>query len=419
MLGRLFTVFGTLFLAGSACAAPAELNGVTVTEPRKWSAGERDAMSMLWQRTFEETGEEEQGAALIQLIVPSRVSGSLAHELSGLVGAIGNMKDEDPLIDETGSTADGHEMVVQYRCCGEMKGLDVDLSSVAVGSPQRQAYLQLVMLNLADERQDEVEQTFAEVVRSLRLTSEDKGFRVAPQPSDGGLDGVFTYHRTGLSPNVIGGLDFTADSELRLFSPDGIFTTQLPAEGVELEEHCARFPDTCGTYRVSGGGWFTKTAEIEISSVADEFGRISTQTQPFAKRGDNILIGEEEHRRVPPFSSDTQFNGEWRYFFASSGMSATSSGSIAVERFLTLTPDGRFERSGWSGASSTMDTGGGTSGVTTSSDTPTSSGSYQVDGHTLTLIGPRGETEKLSIFAPDVGSDELLVIDGNNYLKQD
>jgi hypothetical protein len=122
---------------------------------------------------------------------------------------------------------------------------------------------------------------------------------------------------------------------------------------------------------------------------------------------------------VPPFSSDTRFNGEWRYFFASSGISDASSGSIAVERFLTLTPDGRFERSGWSGASSTMDTGGGTSGVTTSSDTPISSGSYQVDGHTLTLIGPSGESEKLSIFAPDVGSDELLVIDGNNYLKQD
>jgi hypothetical protein len=164
------------------------------------------------------------------------------------------MEDEDPLIDETGSTADGHEMLVQYRYCGEMKGLDVDLSSVAVGSPQRQAYLQLVMLNLADERQDQVEQTFAEVVRSLRLTSEDKGFSVAPQPGDGGLDGVFTYLRTGLSPNVFGGLDFTADSELRLFSPSGIFTTQLPAEGVELEEHCVRFADTCGTYRVSGGG---------------------------------------------------------------------------------------------------------------------------------------------------------------------
>jgi hypothetical protein len=92
MPGQLFIVFVTLFLAGSACAAQVELNGVTVTEPRKWSAGERDDMSMLWQRTFEETGEQEQGAALIQLIVPLHVSGSLTRELSGLQLATWRMR---------------------------------------------------------------------------------------------------------------------------------------------------------------------------------------------------------------------------------------------------------------------------------------------------------------------------------------
>jgi hypothetical protein len=410
---------GAALLVGPAAAAPFELNGVTVEAPNKWAPGKGDRASMLWQRSFDATDNDDAGAALIQLFVPRDDVGTLAQGLATLVGGIGEMKNEDPIIDQTGINASGHDMIVQFRCCGELEGLSADLSSIAVGSPERQAYLLMVMLNLGDERQDAAEAVFAEVVRSLRMAPGEKGFELVPQPGDGGLDGVYTFLRTGLMPNVFGGLDFTADSEVRLYTPDGYFTEQLPAEGVKLADHCANVPETCGTYRVSGGGWFGGPAQIEIRSVANEFGLIEVETSPFAKTNDSITINEEEHQRLPPFAPDTRLAGDWRYFFASSGMTATSSGSIAVERYLTLTQDGRFERSAWSGASSSNDTGGGTTGVTTSTDRPSTSGTYQLEGYTLTLTGNDGQSEKLSVFAPDIGSDELLVIDGSNYLKQD
>ncbi|MET0208469.1 MAG: hypothetical protein ABW220_05475, partial [Burkholderiaceae bacterium] len=164
---------------------------------------------------------------------------------------------------------------------------------------------------------------------------------------------------------------------------------------------------------------FGGATKIEMRAVADGFGTIEVETKPFARKGDDLLIDEGDYRLLKPFPAGTTLNGTWRYFFASSGTTALSSGSVSSERILTLASDGTFRRTGWSGASVTSDAGGGTTGLTTGSARPAASGRYKISGHMMTLTGDDGRTEQLSVFAPDRGSDKLLVIDGSNYLKRE
>jgi hypothetical protein len=100
-------------------------------------------------------------------------------------------------------------------------------------------------------------------------------------------------------------------------------------------------------------------------------------------------------------------------------MTATSSGSVASSHTLTLRRNGTFERTGWSGASMMNEIGGSRSGVTTSGNRPGASGRYKLSGYRLDLTDADGRTESMSIFEPDKASDGLLVINGNNYLKDD
>ncbi|GLQ09694.1 hypothetical protein GCM10007913_16260 [Devosia yakushimensis] len=74
---------------------------------------------------------------------------------------------------------------------------------------------------------------------------------------------------------------------------------------------------------------------------------------------------------------------------------------------------------GWSGVMSSNASGDTSTSVTASSNRPNMSGRYEVDGYTLKLTGSDGSEKTLSLFLPDAGSDGLLVIDGNNYLKNE
>ncbi|MGO4138830.1 hypothetical protein ACEQ6A_30385 [Rhizobium brockwellii] len=50
---------------------------------------------------------------------------------------------------------------------------------------------------------------------------------------------------------------------------------------------------------------------------------------------------------------------------------------------------------------------------------PGTSGRYKLSGYRLDLTDASGKTETMNMFEPDKGSDGLLVINGNNYLKDD
>jgi hypothetical protein len=408
------------FLAPSAAsAAPVDINGITVTiaDDGGWKKIGKGDLFMI-QKIFPQTANEKQGAAIIQISKPvSGARNTLQAGLKMLVATLPDIAKEDILVKHYGVTINGYDIRVEDRCCAYVKNVSINQTVVGIASDNRQAYLQLAELNVKGDRSKAVEAEFAAVVRSLKLNPSDKDFALAPADGDGGLDGVFTHLATGLMPNAFGGMDFYSNSEIKMFDPKGLFSSELPKGGETVEDHCRNTPTDCGLYKLKGG--FFGAGTIETRTVTSPYGTLEVVDRPFARNGADLAIDKGDYRAVPPFAEGTMLDGEWAYTYASSGMTAMSSGSVASRHTLTLHRNGTFERTGWSGASSTNAIGGTTTGVTVGGNQPGGNGSYKLSGYRLDLTDTSGKSETLSIFEPDKGSDGLLVINGNNYLKDD
>ncbi|MCW0019524.1 hypothetical protein G9X68_20180 [Rhizobium sp. WYCCWR 11279] len=420
-LGFILVIF-CLLSCCQVLAAPADIGGLTVTLPDAasgWRKAGKGNLFML-QKDFPETEDDKRGSALIQITKPlSAARNSLQAGMKTFVATLPDMAKEDILIKHYGVTVNGYDIRVEERCCVHQKNVTIDQIVVGIAGDKRQTYLQLVLLNVNGDRSSSAEADFAALVRSVKLDPADKDFDLVPASDDGGLDGVFTHLDTGLRPNVFGGMDFYSDSTITMFDPKGQFSTELPRAGRSIAEHCRETPTDCGLYKLAGGGFFSSVGSIEMRRVTSAYGTIEIETKPFSKKGEDLVIADADYRVVPPFDEGTTLDGEWVSTFASSGMTATSSGSVASSHTLTLHRNGTFERTGWSGASMTNEIGGSRSGVTTSGNRPGASGRYKLSGYRLDLTDASGKTESMSIFEPDKGSDGLLVINGNNYLKDD
>ncbi|KQN74004.1 hypothetical protein [Devosia sp. Leaf64] len=401
-----------LLAALPALAEEMKLGSITFEAPDGWEL-QKNTEGILLTKKFPKTEDDDFAAAMIQLVGAKAGPAQLDANVAEMVSWVDGMTEEDPMTDSAGTTLNGHAIKVEYRCCGYQDDISLGQTIAGIASEDEQLLAGLIFMNTRSDHEDEAEDAFEALVRSVRFAGDsDKGLE--PQSGDGGLEGVFTHLSTGLMPNAFGGLDFTSDSEIMVFDKAGLFSTELPA-GTDLAAWCSENPTDCGTYKVTGGGWFGGERKIEMRSMLNDFGVVETETLPLEKSGDDLKIDEGDYFRLPKFDTGTRFDGSWTYTWASSGMTATSSGSVAVQRTVKFTPDGKFTRDGWSGGSSSSDMGG----VTVSSDRPASSGTYEVAGYELTLKGDDGKTETLSIFAPDRDSTDLLVIDGGNYLKDD
>ncbi|PDS42350.1 hypothetical protein CO668_24660 [Rhizobium anhuiense] len=405
-----------------AFTAPADIGGLTVTLPDAASGWRKAAKGNLFmlQKDFPETDDDKRGSALIQITKPLPAArNSLQAGMKTFVATLPDMAKEDILIKHYGVTVNGHDIRVEERCCVHQNNVSINQIVVGIAGDKRQAYLQLVLLNVTGDRSKGAEADFAALVRSVKLDPSDRDFDLVPASGDGGLDGVFTHLDTGIRPNVFGGMDFYSDSTISMFDREGRFSTELPKGGRSIGEHCKETPTDCGLYKLAGGGFFSSAGSIEMRSVTSAYGTIEIETKPFSKKGEDLVISDADYRAVPPFDEGTTLDGEWVSTFASSGMTATSSGSVASSHTLTLRRNGTFERTGWSGASMMNEIGGSRSGVTTSGNRPGASGRYKLSGYRLDLTDADGRTESMSIFEPDKASDGLLVINGNNYLKDD
>ncbi|MGZ2506496.1 hypothetical protein EHI47_25185 [Rhizobium leguminosarum] len=420
-LGFILVLVSLLF-SPQSFAAPADIGGLTVTLPGPasgWRKAGKGNLFML-QKDFPETEDDKRGNALIQITKPLPAArSSLQAGMKTFVATLPDMAKEDILIKHYGVTVNGYEIRVEERCCVHQKNVSISQIVVGIAGDKRQAFLQLVLLNVNGDRSSSAEADFATLVRSVKLDSSDKDFDLAPTSADGGLDGVFTHLDTGVRPNVFGGMDFYSDSTITMFDPKGLFSTELPKGRRSITEHCKETPTDCGLYKLAGGGFFSSAGSLEMRSVTSAYGTIEIETRTFSKKGQDLMIADADYRVVPPFDEGAALDGEWVSTFASSGMTATSSGSVASSHTLTLHRNGTFERTGWSGASMTNEIGGSRSGVTTSSNRPGASGRYKLSGYRLDLTDASGKTESMSIFEPDKGSDGLLVINGSNYLKDD
>ncbi|MBU8537534.1 hypothetical protein [Falsiroseomonas tokyonensis] len=391
-------------------AALAEtLDGISFEAPAGWQRQEQRGGLVFTRPLPAEPGRRaaRPGNAMIVLRRPGPATGDFEAAMNGWARAPEQLAEARPRRRD-GETLEGGRFRIEER-----SGSRPTLRAVHIGLEQqgRRVLLALLLVNPPREAGRAARQDFAAMVRSLRLNGDGRGFVLDP-PRGGGakLEGHFTRMQTGVVPNAFGGMDFRADMRSLTFSPDGLFRSDPPA-AQSLAEACAAEPRGCGTYTLSGG-------TITLREVEDEFGRVSRRTLPIARQSNGITLDGANWRRVEPFAPGTRLDGLWRHTFASSGSTAFSSGSVAVERSLALSRDGSYRRTGWSGASSTSEVGGGRSGVTTSAPRRDSSGRYELSGHVLLLRDEAGREERLSIFRGDPDSENLLVINGQNYLRR-
>ncbi len=426
---RFLRYAAALVLASSGAIAPTGAAAETMTigsmsfdlpDARSGWKAQRLKDGFILQKEFPKTEDNRRkGAAVIQVVGPfADPPGSFDKGFDTVVGLIKGMPAEDVTTKSNGTTINGHRIRHEYRCCGRLNELSAGQRVVGLASQGKQAFFALLDLQLRGDAQDSAEADFAALVRSLKLEESDRPFELVPKAGDGGLDGVYTHLETGLRPNAFGGVDFYSDSNVTVFDPSGLFTTEMPADG-DLSAHCREKPRDCGIYALKGGGLFSLENEIEMRAVDDDFGTLAAETKPFKRSGKDLVIGEADYALVPPFPEGTPFEGRWRSFFASSGTTATSSGGVSSERIVTLGRDGSFRRTGSTGVMSSNEIGGSRVGFASGGERPAESGRYRVKNYTLELVGDDGTTERHSIFAPDKGSDSLLVIDGSNYLKQE
>lgn len=411
---------GVLLVPGAACADPATRLGDLSFDPPAPASGwvvKQTGSSALFQKQVKDPATGKSFAAIIEVRTPMAAS-AFAAAFEGMAGTVPELGRERPMIKASGTTTAGHRIRTDYRCCARLaNGVSAGQRTVGIASDRMQTFLALITLGRDRETAKAVEAEFAALVRSVRLAPTEPGFGLVPAKGDGGLDGVFTHLDSGVRPNAFGGMDFHAENRIAVFHPSGLYGTEIPKDG-NLHDHCRATPTDCGLYRLMGAGFFAQASEIEMRSVANAFGVMETQRRAFARKGDDLAIGQDGYRRVPPFKAGTVLDGTWRYSFASSGSMATSSGSVAVERTFAFGRDGTFRRTGWSGASSMSDAGGATTGFTAGGARPGLAGRYAIRDHRLELTGEDGRTERLSLFAPDAGSQDLLVIDGANYLRK-
>ena len=196
-------------------AAPAEIGGLTVTLPDAgWRKAGKGNLFML-QKEFPETEDDKRGNALIQITKPlAAARNSLQAGMKTFVATLPDMAKEDILIKHYGVSVNGYDIRVEERCCVQQKNVSISQIVVGIAGDKRQAFLQLVLLNVNGDRSSSAEADFAALVRSVKLDSSDKDFDLVPTSGDGGLDGVFTHLDTGLRPNVFGGMDFYSDSTI-------------------------------------------------------------------------------------------------------------------------------------------------------------------------------------------------------------
>jgi hypothetical protein len=208
-----------------------------------------------------------------------------------------------------------------------------------------------------------------------------------------------------LQPDVLGYCGGLCWSFLYFF-PKGYVYTEEP-DGPLEEIDCTRTRPNgsplCDVYTLEGNTTYFRDSE----------------RKPFAQTSDGLSIRGSDYSRIVP-ANDVQLEGVFRAF--SYTQAVGGQGGIAIEKTFTFNPDGTFTREGFTGASfTTTDTGtqfgDPGAGVTVSSER-SNSGTYQLEGNTLTLNFADGQVLKEFFFimlGEDPANPEGLHIGGSDY----
>jgi hypothetical protein len=211
--------------------------------------------------------------------------------------------------------------------------------------------------------------------------------------------------------NPLGGMDLRAIRNYIVLLPSGQAYRDLPKDGhvldIDFASACKAKPKDCGTYEIQGG-----TIRLRWSG---DYGLLEEESGAWTPSGKGGFDAGGHYTRITPVH-DLRVSGKFTSTFAMVGNMATQSTSVVSEKYLTLTPDGRYQKSGFSAASFDNSNAAGTFG----GRKPVQSGTYTMNDYTLTLTPAGGAAERYSLVLEDpTPNATALFINDDAFLKKD
>jgi hypothetical protein len=268
-------------------------------------------------------------------------------------------------------------------------------------------------------------------------------FRSAKDPIFDPLEPRNSIHRVSLVTfsstmrnqiNLSGGMDVVIDYDYLVLSPNGRFTTEVPADGrIDAIDWAAlreASPTRVGVYEIKRErdraearlvlrtedryGFIDETEGRVVFGPADDSdGRPGPETAREVVR--EVDIGRANKIVLKPLPP-TRLRGRYTYLYGSSGSTGSSRNSFAGTKTITLTRSGKFESSSFFSASFDHEFGGSRSSGVTSSKAPPTQGRYSLEGYTLRLT--YDDETVVERFCHPVGTDDdaMLIIGKAPYL---
>ena len=237
------------------------------------------------------------------------------------------------MVDSSGTTAAGHRIRVEHRCCQYRHDISMGQAVAGVAADSGQLLAAMIFMNVSSDHEDIADADFEALVRSIRFAGDPEG-GLTPASGDGGLEGVYTHLDFGLMPNVFGGMDFQSESEDRHVRSRRTVQHKHPTGGLAspaIARRCRGSAALPASRRAGSAGPTRSRCARSWTTTAWSRPRGS-----FARDGQNLKIDGGDYFRLPPSAEGTTFDGTWTYTWASSGMTTTSSGSVTTQRALRL-----------------------------------------------------------------------------------
>lgn len=399
-----------------AAGAPLKVGDASLMQIAGWAATKNAPDQVILQKTMLEKGTRD--AKFIVLLSMQPMQGSIDQAFPAVVrrsfpGPPLELKYVSKGVTRGGQQArtvrDGGRMNLPGNPRARVR-------AVGVAAPDGRLFLAMILMRSEWEtlmgRGDE---EFEAMLTSLHFDSQPESslwdFSRPPKGS-GGQSGLYWANALINMINPLGGMDLRAERYYVLLLPNGQAYSDLPegghVEDFNFAEECRKKPKRCGTYDIAGGRihfrWMDDYGLVEESESAWGAGDKGS----FTTRG-------HDYRRIQPVHN-LRVGGRYTSTFASVGTIGTQSTSVVSEKYITFTPDGRYQKSGFSGAS--FDNPGAAG--TFASKKGVTAGTYAIDGYTLRLTPNGAQPEFYSVIFEDPSpSPKAIFIDDSAFLRND
>jgi hypothetical protein len=277
--------------------------------------------------------------------------------------------------------------------------------------------LQMALLVSGQWGGDEVQfrTQFDAMMSAATLTGETGGKwdPLHPAHPASGRSGLFFGSALQNQLNPLGGMDLVARREYLLLLPTGQAYFGLPVGGhvfdLDFATACRQAPKRCGTYDIENG-------TITLTE-RDSYGLVTRASSAFTAGAPGHSFVASYHgtraSEVLPVHGRT-LASKYTSTFAQTGNIGQST-SVVAQTFIAFSPNGNYQKSGFSAASFQGPSAGGTAmnhrGVV--------SGRYQLEGFTLTLTPADGQAPELytAVFENQDPNPKAIFLNDKAFLR--